>query len=68
MDKRQDRYHAYLLRIWHERSALGRQWRISLTDVDDHQRLGFASLEALFTFLSAQVRRWEHTEDDEMTG
>lgn len=48
--KRQDPYHAYLLRCWQE-TGEATTWRFSLEGVRDHQRHGFADLESLLAFL-----------------
>ena len=48
--KRQNPYHAYLLRCWQE-SDQAATWRFSLEGVHDHQRHGFADLESLLAFL-----------------
>lgn len=39
--------HAYLLRLWHADWT----WQASLQDVKSGQRIGFASLEELFSYL-----------------
>jgi hypothetical protein len=44
-------YLSYLLRLWRASDEEGAVWRASLERPDMHQRHGFASLEALFTFL-----------------
>ena len=55
--KRQNPYHAYLLRCWQEAggkridSDEATTWRFSLEGVQDHQRHGFANLESLLAFL-----------------
>ena len=48
--KRQNPYHAYLLRCWQE-SDQAATWRFSLEGVQDHQRHGFADLQSLLAFL-----------------
>jgi hypothetical protein len=56
MPDRPPRYHAYLLRLWEERSDDGRQrlgWRFQLEDAHTQQRHGFADLAALLAYLRA---------------
>jgi hypothetical protein len=53
MNNAPHRYHAYLLRLWPEhtgRKGTG-DWRATLEDARTGQRLGFASLEQLFSHL-----------------
>lgn len=47
-------YRSYLLRLWYV-DALDQCWRASLEDPRTGTRIGFASLEELFTFLMEQV-------------
>ncbi len=47
-------YRSYLLRLWCA-DALDQCWRASLEDPHTGERIGFASLEQLFTFLMEQV-------------
>lgn len=44
-------YKAFLLRLWQEQSTEAPVWRFSLEDPSSGQRLGFADLAALTTFL-----------------
>ena len=55
--KKQTNYHAYLLRCWQENDADNDtpNWRFSLEGVRDHQRHGFANLEALQAFLQQKT-------------
>lgn len=58
MTKPSSRYSAYLLRIWHSVKGDPQSWRVSLQDLVTGERMGFASLESLFTFFetaSAEV-------------
>jgi hypothetical protein len=50
------RYQVFLLRCWEEHSEHPEldAWRFSLQDPSTGQRRGFASLEALFAFLTNQ--------------
>jgi hypothetical protein len=52
-------YQSYLLRLW--RTTCDRQtiWRASLENPHTGQRLGFASLEALFDHLRARTAQTE---------
>ncbi len=56
-------YHSYLLRLWCTETP-ARSWRASLEDPHTGERVGFAGLEQLFTFLMEQVegdeRRCSH--------
>ena len=47
MHNQAHRYHAFLLRLWREKSG----WRAAVEDPRTGQRLGFASLEQLFAHL-----------------
>ena len=49
------RYRAYMLRLWQVDGEGGPTWRASLESPHTGERHGFASLEALFTFLAEQV-------------
>lgn len=54
------RYLAFLLRLWQVRGEDGGPaWRASLEDANTGERLGFASLGALVTFLEDQIRRYD---------
>lgn len=48
--KQSNHYKAYLLRLWRE--GEDGNWRAILEDAHSEARRGFASLEALFKFLS----------------
>ena len=41
----------YLLRLWRESAGEEPQWRASLQDPSSSQRVGFGSLERLFSYL-----------------
>jgi hypothetical protein len=47
-------YHSYLLRLWRANGGEG-AWRASLESTHAGERIGFADLEALFSFLRRQV-------------
>jgi len=47
-------YLAYLLRLWRTKGEEA-VWRASLEDPHTGERLGFASLDELFTFLKEQA-------------
>jgi hypothetical protein len=53
MNNEQNRYYAYLLRLWPENvdSQGAASWRATLEDAHTGERLGFANLEQLFTHL-----------------
>lgn len=53
---------AYLLRLWQVKSEEGTAWRASLESAKGGERVGFASLGALFDFLRRR------TEEGEMNG
>ncbi len=44
-------YVSYLLRLWQETGGATTHWRASLQDAQTGQRVGFADLENLFSFL-----------------
>ncbi len=46
---------SYLLRLWPASSAGTRVWRASLANVQTGERIGFADLASLFTFLESQI-------------
>ncbi len=48
-------YRAYLLRLWRSETRAGDGWRASLEDLHMGERVGFAGLEELFSFLIASV-------------
>jgi hypothetical protein len=55
-------YHAYILRLWQERSASPAHpavWRFSLEDTHTRQRRGFGDLAKLVGFLQAQMEAEE---------
>ena len=46
---------SYVLRLWQAREDGGASWRASLQVVPVGERLGFASLEELFSYLRQQA-------------
>ena len=50
-------YLSYLLRLWRIPGPAGTDWRASLESPHGGERLGFCSLEALFTYLREQAAR-----------
>jgi hypothetical protein len=48
-------YLSYLLRMWRSGEGKEATWRASLESPLTRERLGFASLKALFTFLETQA-------------
>jgi hypothetical protein len=61
MTKSQPRYLSYLLRLW--QTGRNPAWRASLDSVNG-ERMGFASLEALLTFLREQTELEEEVRLD----
>ncbi len=55
MTTQEPRYLAYMLRLWQVRDNEKMIWRASLESPHTGERLGFANLEALFDFLSAEM-------------
>lgn len=53
--RQQKRYLSYLLRLWREEGGNLPVWRASLESPRTGERYGFASLDALFNFLEAEV-------------
>jgi len=54
-----NRYLSYLLRLWQTSSQGEEIWRASLEQAGSSELLGFASLNALFDFLTAQTKSGE---------
>jgi len=50
-------YAAYLLRLWQARGADGMIWRASLESVLSGERLSFADIEELLSFLAGYAHR-----------
>ena len=48
-------YFAYLLRLWREKGGQTTWWRASLQDPHSGERVGFAHLDELVTFLREQT-------------
>jgi len=53
-------YVSYLLRLWREKGGQTAQWRASLQDPHSGERVGFASLEDLFSFLRRETTGEAH--------
>ena len=61
--KQPRRYYSYLLRLWQESGSSSQgapprdppQWRASLERPQSGERLGFASLQELITFLETET-------------
>ena len=51
-------HRSYLLRLWQETDEPP-IWRAMLESPSDHQRVGFATLDALFAFLEQETARLE---------
>jgi hypothetical protein len=56
-----DGYHAYLMRLW--QAGSDGTWRVSLQCAQTGEKIHFAGLESLFTYLQAQT-----IVDDERAG
>jgi|GEM_PF-2036331 len=48
-------YVAYLMRLWREKGGESTKWCASLQDPHTGEKVGFASLEALFAYLRRVV-------------
>lgn len=57
MSDQETGYRAYLLRLWRAERAGAEVWRASLQSPCSEERLLFASLEQLFTFLEQETGR-----------
>jgi len=55
MSEQEPRYISYLVRLWQIRSSGMLVWRASLESPQASERVGFANLEALFSYLRQQV-------------
>jgi hypothetical protein len=55
-EAKQGRYLSYMLRLWETNSEDEHIWRASLERPGSGKRLGFASLEELFSFLKAETK------------
>ena len=55
MSEKQPRYLSYLLRLWQIESKGQLVWRASVEDSRTGERRGFASIDALLTFLREQT-------------
>lgn len=56
-------YHSYLLRLWPAHDQEQITWRASLENPQTGERLGFASLDRLFTFLRDQTAEFSGDEE-----
>jgi hypothetical protein len=67
MSTEQQRYFAYMLRLWQVSSDGEPIWRVSLESPHSGERHGFANPELLFAFLEeqtgGQTRRQEQPQD-----
>jgi hypothetical protein len=64
MSEPRRRYIAYLLRLWQVRCEEGTAWRASLESARSGERMGFASLNALFDFLRTRTEEGEVMGDE----
>ena len=55
MNREQQRYISYLIRLWQVKNSGGLIWRASLESSRTGKRQGFADLDALFAFLRQQT-------------
>lgn len=53
---REKRYHAYLLRLWQAKEDDQLVWRASLESPHTGSKRGFPTPEALFAFLTGQIK------------
>jgi hypothetical protein len=53
--QKQQVYHSYLLRLWRKNNSSQARWRASLESAQTGKTYHFASIEALFAFLSRQA-------------
>lgn len=64
MMKRSGKYRAYLLRLWREGQA--NSWRATLQNPHTGERLNFATLSSLLTFLEQETgESWVLCDDKE---
>ena len=62
-------YRAYMVRCWRDKSGSDEKypWRFSVEEVlHTRQRKAFSSLEAVFTFLQAELARNPNDSTDEL--
>ncbi len=62
------RYRSYLLRLWETGSDEKAVWRASVENPMTKQRQSFATLEALFAFLEAQIDEQADQKPDKDAG
>jgi hypothetical protein len=68
MNRRQEQYHAYLLRLWLVKWNEKWVWRVSLENVHTGERHTFASMEPFVAFLreveqtGQQATRTDHSD------
>ena len=65
MDQRSADYISYLLRVWRSNGDDSSSWRASLENPHTGERMGFACLEDLFTFLRQETGGTDSPEPDE---
>jgi hypothetical protein len=58
-------YFSYLLRLWLAGNEGQPEWRLALIDPQTNEQHGFASLEALTTFLQTRMQVTAHPEAEE---
>jgi hypothetical protein len=62
MSTEQQRYFAYMLRLWQVSSDGEPIWRASVESPHSGERRGFANLELLFAFLEEKTEELAHRE------
>jgi hypothetical protein len=63
MTTEQQRYFAYMLRLWQVSSDGEPIWRVSLESPHSGERHGFANLELLFAFLGEKTGKLAQREE-----
>jgi hypothetical protein len=64
----QRRYLSYLLRLWQTGDRGEQVWRASLESPGTGERLGFASLKDLFSFLQAETETCDKQDNQDTQG
>ncbi len=59
-------YASFLLRLWRAEQDGQTVWRASLESTATGERLNFANLEALTSFLAGQLVQWQAPRDGEV--
>ena len=64
MDRELSDYISYLLRVWQTSDEENVAWRASLESPHTGERIGFANLDKLFTFLRQQTGAVDDSDED----